>query len=374
MKKFNWTYENELLLKYLIKTKTIKEIALILCTSVWTIWQKVKELGLNSDEDILINNLTHDTLAYIAGIIDGEGSINISKEKGGKNYVLRVTVNNIDPNLIIYLKENVGGSIFQAHGKINQRRSLYNWVISAKKAGLFLKKILPYLIIKKDQAETAILFQSTTSQGILTNEIKEKREELRQKIIRLHHTNFDYLYKPGSYFNQIEKMMKWLSEKNNTIFIGQSVLYTGTAMFNTVKDLPINKRIELPVAENLQMGMSIGLAIQNFIPISIFPRINFLLYGLDQMINHLDKMMLMSDGGYKPKVIIRTAIGSESPLDPGWQHKRDLSDGLKKLCYTINVVKLEKTEQIVQEYKKAYERMDGVSSLLIEDANYYNTK
>ena len=56
---------------------------------------------------------------------------------------------------------------------------------------------------------------------------------------------------------------------------------------NTVKDIP-DQLVELPVAEEMQMGMSLGLALDGKVPISIFPRWNFLLCGMNQLVYHID--------------------------------------------------------------------------------------
>ena len=42
------------------------------------------------------------------------------------------------------------------------------------------------------------------------------------------------------------------------------------------------------------MGLSLGLALQGFVPVSIYPRIDFLLSATNQLVNHLDKIRLMS--------------------------------------------------------------------------------
>ena len=98
--------------------------------------------------------------------------------------------------------------------------------------------------------------------------------------------------------------MDFLGSKKNTIFIGQAVEYPGTAMSNTLTNVPKNKLFELPVAEEMQMGMTLGLAMDGNIPISIFPRWNFLLYGMNQLINHIDKYSLMTGKEKKIKTII----------------------------------------------------------------------
>ena len=40
------------------------------------------------------------------------------------------------------------------------------------------------------------------------------------------------------YKDELIRSMEWLSEKDNTIFLGQSVSYSGNAIFNTLKTLP----------------------------------------------------------------------------------------------------------------------------------------
>src|SRR3990167_5454777 len=92
------------------------------------------------------------------------------------------------------------------------------------------------------------------------------------------------------YQQNLIKSMEMLSKNKKVIFLGQTVKYTGSPMFNSLEKVPINKRLEMPVFENTQLGISIGLALEGFIPISIFPRIDFLICAMDQLINHLDKI------------------------------------------------------------------------------------
>ena len=103
--------------------------------------------------------------------------------------------------------------------------------------------------------------------------------------------------------------MIFLGKQKNTIFIGQAIEFPGTAMHNTIKEIDKKKLLELPVAEEMQMGLSLGLAMEGNVPISIFPRWNFLLYGVNQLINHIDKFEIMNGKKIKPKIIIRTSIG-----------------------------------------------------------------
>tara|TARA_B000000565_G_C23727521_1_gene355868 strand:- start:130 stop:666 length:537 start_codon:yes stop_codon:yes gene_type:complete len=176
------------------------------------------------------------------------------------------------------------------------------------------------------------------------------------------------------YFDELKRSMEFLGSKKNTIFIGQAVEVPGTAMSNTLKNINKKKLLELPVAEDMQMGMSLGLAMDKNVPISIYPRWNFLLYAINQLINHIDKFKVMAGNEIVPKIIIRTGIGSQRPLHPQFQHIGDFSEAIQKMCSTIEVIRLNEPEDIFPSYKKAYERKDGINTILVEYGDYYNEK
>jgi len=175
------------------------------------------------------------------------------------------------------------------------------------------------------------------------------------------------------YYNEIIRAMSMLASHQKTMFIGQSVKYKGTGMYDSLIHIPDNKKWEFPVAENLQLGVCTGLAIAGYLPISLYPRWNFLLVATDQIVNHLDKIPLMSDGEYIPKVIIRVAIGSENPIDPQDQHKGDFTDAFKSMCKTINIVRLDEPSEIYPAYDFA---LNGTSysSILVENADFCKIK
>jgi pyruvate/2-oxoglutarate/acetoin dehydrogenase E1 component len=176
----------------------------------------------------------------------------------------------------------------------------------------------------------------------------------------------------GKYMDELTRSMEYLGKFDNTIFIGQSVEVAGTAMRNTLLNIDDNKLIEMPVDEDFQMGLATGMALTGLIPISIFPRWNFLLLATNQIVNHLDKLKEITQNKNPGKVIIRTGIGSVIPLHPGPQHTGDFTEAFKLMCPNLNIVRLDKTSMIFDEYQKAYERSDGISSLLIEWSDKYN--
>jgi pyruvate/2-oxoglutarate/acetoin dehydrogenase E1 component len=176
------------------------------------------------------------------------------------------------------------------------------------------------------------------------------------------------------YFDELKRSMDFLARDPRTIFIGQAVAVAGTAMTNTLKDVPPDRLIELPVFEEMQMGMTTGMALTGLVPVSIFPRWNFLLAAMNQLVNHLDKVQVMSNGGYKVKAVIRTGIGSQRPLHPQYQHIGDYTEAIQAMCTTIEVIRLEEPSDIFPAYEKALLRDDGRSTILVEYGDFYSEK
>jgi pyruvate/2-oxoglutarate/acetoin dehydrogenase E1 component len=175
----------------------------------------------------------------------------------------------------------------------------------------------------------------------------------------------------GLYQEALTSAMKILASNEKVIFLGQSVAVAGTAMRTTLEHVASEQLIELPVDEDFQMGMANGMALAGYIPISVFPRWNFLLLATNQIVNHLDKFGELSRQSPAPKVIIRTGIGSENPLNPGPQHTGDFTEAFRLMCPQLNIVRLDNAEMIVPEYEKALSRNDGVSTMLIEWGDKY---
>jgi pyruvate/2-oxoglutarate/acetoin dehydrogenase E1 component len=176
------------------------------------------------------------------------------------------------------------------------------------------------------------------------------------------------------YFDELKRSMEYLATDPRTLFIGQAVAVPGTAMSNTLKDIDPTRLLELPVAEEMQMGMTTGLALAGLVPVSLFPRWNFLLCAMSQLINHLDKVAVMSNNGFATKAIVRTSIGAERPLHPQHQHVGDFTDAVRSMCSSIEVIRLDEPQDIFPAYQRALLRDDGRSTLLVEWGDFYNEK
>lgn len=176
------------------------------------------------------------------------------------------------------------------------------------------------------------------------------------------------------YAQALNAAMQFLATDPRVVFLGQAVCVPGTAMYGTLEGISMDRRMEMPVEEDMQMGISTGLALAGHVPVSIFPRWNFLLLATNQLVNHLDKMSDLSDGRFAPKVIIRTSIGAERPLHPGHQHVGDYSEAFQLMLKKTEVIRLEEAGQILPAYQKALLREDGKSTLLVEYGDFYNEK
>jgi pyruvate/2-oxoglutarate/acetoin dehydrogenase E1 component len=173
-----------------------------------------------------------------------------------------------------------------------------------------------------------------------------------------------------SYYSELCRAMVALSLHPKAKFIGQGVGVRGTTMSDTFSLVPESKRLEFPVAEELQLGFCTGLSLDGWLPICIFPRWNFVLRAADQLVNHLDAIPRFSD--YKPKVIIRVAIPSTRPFYQGPQHDGDFTGAFSEMLRTVLVKELIHEDQIVPAYLDA--ASSDKSVILVEHTEMYKNE
>ena len=176
------------------------------------------------------------------------------------------------------------------------------------------------------------------------------------------------------YFDELKRTMEWLAEQPKTMFVGQTVAGPGTFMFQTLRDCPKEKALEMPINESFQMQFTLGLALGGYVPISVYPRQNFLLLATGDLANMIDKMTAISLNQWLPKILIRVATGPDSPVHPGHQHVGNYAVAFRKLFSTIEIVELNEPQDIFPAYKNALEQSDNKPTILIEHGNYYNQK
>lgn len=128
--------------------------------------------------------------SYIAGIIDGEGCIGIEcmaplQKKDGtwirkhNYYTPRLTIVNTSYKLMELLVKEIGGK-YDTRKKIEGRKTCYRWYIFGKDLENTIQEIIPYLFIKKEQAEIVLKFRQTVGKTgwHVSDEIMTMRHDL----------------------------------------------------------------------------------------------------------------------------------------------------------------------------------------------------
>lgn len=134
------------------------------------------------------------SIEYVAGFIDGEGSIAIGKNftyaSGKRNYYLRLSVHQMDRRPLDKLVERYGGSL--TLNRSHRPNAIWQWVVSGSTAAGVIGEIRPFLISKLEQADLGLAFQSRKglhgSRAVSESEL-EIQGELHRQMRELKTTN-----------------------------------------------------------------------------------------------------------------------------------------------------------------------------------------
>lgn len=144
--------------------------------------------------------------AYLAGIIDGEGSICISKSigKGGRSTVYQpiIGVSNTAKGLIDWLHDTFGGTRTEYTPKQtpkNARKHVWRWQVTGEDITYILKLIHPFSTIKIDEIEIMLEMRATYvnrsekgHQGSkrIPPDVLALREDCHVRLAALHNRNY----------------------------------------------------------------------------------------------------------------------------------------------------------------------------------------
>jgi hypothetical protein len=123
--------------------------------------------------------------AYLAGLIDGDGSICVSvhdrnTRKGpSRRYALTIELAMCSEPVIRWVAENFGGNIRSQRSRTN--RKYWHWRLFNDTAVEVLKLVYPYLVEKKRQAALAFKFRELLKQTAWTR--GSHRTSLRDELI-----------------------------------------------------------------------------------------------------------------------------------------------------------------------------------------------
>lgn len=137
-------------------------------------------------------------LAWAAGFFDGEGSvvIELSVSKGstfGQRTSLPATVTQTSTECLDIFVDMFGGNIKACEHTLPHSRRWavqYTWSVRNEKAIAFLKQILPYTVVKKEQIKVALKYPMYNESGRkfgslaapMPLEVWETRLKLRQEL------------------------------------------------------------------------------------------------------------------------------------------------------------------------------------------------
>jgi hypothetical protein len=113
--------------------------------------------------------------AYTAGFVEADGCFHITNSGAG----IRVT--NKCVSVLQFFKQNFGGSIKSKSTPAN----CFEWDLYGNSAVNLIQNLLPYLLIKKEEAEILLEFSKTMGPRgkRVSEEVKNKRDELRLKLV-----------------------------------------------------------------------------------------------------------------------------------------------------------------------------------------------
>ncbi len=140
-------------------------------------------LGIEDDVEEEYTEIRPEILAYLGGIIDGEGCIKIDAPiKGGKIiHKLTIGCKMMDPQAVELLN-----LVFPGYHR-QSGKGEFEWMLQAKSAYECLKQLRPYLLVKKYEALLGIMFQEECIKKrgkgtILTEKEIQRREQYREQM------------------------------------------------------------------------------------------------------------------------------------------------------------------------------------------------
>jgi len=107
---------------------------------------------------VKINRLTSEQAAYLASLIDGEGTIALTRMHLGENRRLVVSISNNDVSLLKFVKAHVGAGKITTKKTYSERHACsFAYQISSRQALDLLHQIYPYLkTYKAERAKLAL--------------------------------------------------------------------------------------------------------------------------------------------------------------------------------------------------------------------------
>lgn len=129
-----------------------------------------------------------------------------------------------------------------------------------------------------------------------------------------------------NYGQAIRAGFEYLLTNHQDVFVmGQglwSPWYVGNSMTDLDKQFGVERIIDTPVSESACTGAALGASLAGMRPIMVHPRMDFMLYGLDSIVNQASKWSSMFGGQARAPLTIRSIINRGG--EQGAQHSQAL--------------------------------------------------
>lgn len=136
-------------------------------------------------------------LAYAAGLVDGEGCVGAYSLKHNQHQIVQVTIANTNEAMIAWLNARWPGSVQYNAKHRTGWKPVWRWTLSSRKAEMFLRNILPFLIVKRPQAELCLTLRGLTKQNwsgkpqcggqTVSSDVLEQRRQIVGQLRKANH-------------------------------------------------------------------------------------------------------------------------------------------------------------------------------------------
>ena len=133
----------------------------------------------------LVKSVSAETLAYTAGLFDGEGCVNFSQSGQAKTLFIRVMIRNTDYGIMEFLQSAFGGQVSQYdYSKNPTWKTSYCWRLDWDSAMDFLCAIEPWVRIKAEQILVAKVWGAIRNRGgkKLTDDYRSQIDLLAKQL------------------------------------------------------------------------------------------------------------------------------------------------------------------------------------------------
>lgn len=131
-------------------------------------------------------------IAYLSGIIDGEGCIGIHRNKGRGQFYVRISVGMAHKRTCELLQDVFGGKVtYNERSKYPNAQPIFRWALNkTEEVKNFLDLVSPYIRVKSRQVKLAYEWIDVKKRNLAVGPVKLEDTEIqrREDMFQLTHT------------------------------------------------------------------------------------------------------------------------------------------------------------------------------------------